>query len=509
LASAAAPGGDAAADAPPDAAGGTAMGDPAALWAPRAWIDGAWAERVLLRIDGRGHWAEVRPGSGAEGATVLAGPALPGLVDAHSHAFQRAFAGMAERRDLDHDDFWSWRDGMYRTALRVRPEQQQAIAAQLFLELARGGYTHVCEFHYLHNDLDGRPYADPARMAHAIAAGAGEVGIGLTLLPTVYERAGFASPTLREDQRRFCADADAVLAMRNALRAGPGKPAVRVGLALHSLRAATAASIERIAESAEGAPIHIHIAEQSQEVEDCLAATGLRPIEWLSRHIALDRRWHLVHATHATGAEIDAIARSGAGVVLCPTTEANLGDGIVDLPGWLRRGVPLSLGSDSQVSRTALEELRLLEYGQRLTRRERCVGADPQRGEPSVAANLWNRVQAGGAAAAGCDEGWGLQVGARADLLVVDTRSPALLGVPGSHLLDALVFSSPNRPFRDVMSGGRWLTRDHRHAAGEAIAERFVEAMREIRREAGGPDGAPGAPADPPADSHRAGGDRG
>jgi formimidoylglutamate deiminase len=457
---------------------------PLELWAPRAWVGGAWQEEVSLLVDD-GHWSRVQAGT-APGpqAQLLEGPVLPGMVDAHSHAFQRVFAGLAERRELDQDDFWSWRDGMYRTALRVTPELQQAVAAQLFLELARGGFTQVCEFHYLHNDASGEPYAgERARMARAIAEGAHEAGIGLTLLPAVYERAGFTQPCLREDQRRFRADADAVLAMRDELRgmARPeGAPPVSVGLALHSLRAATPESIARLAQGSDAAPIHLHVAEQTQEIEDCLDATGLRPIEWLCRHVELDARWQLVHATHATAAEIDAIARSGAGVVLCPGTEANLGDGVPDLPLWLRRGVPLALGTDSHVMRSAMEELRLLEYGQRLLRRVRCVGADPRHGEPATAARLWNRMLAGGGAAAGFAQ-WGLQPGARADLLVVDTASPSLLGVPPTHLLDALMFSSPSRPFRDVLCAGRWVTRGHRHAQGAQIGERFTEAMHRLR----------------------------
>jgi formimidoylglutamate deiminase len=460
-----------------------------ALWARLAWVGGRWRERVTLLAGDDGCWSTVQADSSPMADAVeLAGPVLPALVNAHSHAFQRAFAGLAERRDLDQDDFWSWRDGMYRTALRITPELQQAVAAQLYLELARGGFTHVCEFHYLHNDGAGLPYpGDAARMARAVAEGAREAGIGVTLLPALYERAGFAQPSLREDQRRFRAGADAVLAMRDALRGPRGGIAaahaaamVRVGLALHSLRAATPAAIERLLEGSDAAPIHIHIAEQVQEIEDCLDATGLRPIEWLCRHAVPDRRWQLVHATHATAAEIAAIARCGAGVVLCPSTEANLGDGVTDLPGWLHHGVALSVGTDSHVTRSAMEELRLLEYSQRLTRRVRCVAADPRNGEPSTAARLFNQVLAGGAAAAGFEH-WGLQVGARADLLVVDTQAPALLGVPDSHVLDALMFSSPVRPFRDVLAGGRWVTREHRNADGARIGERFADAMRQIR----------------------------
>ncbi len=458
------------------------------LWAPHAWVGGRWQASVLLQAGADGNWERVEPGAAfAPGTQALAGPVVPGLVNAHSHAFQRAFAGLAERRSVDQDDFWSWRDHMYRVALRVTPEQQYAIAAQLYVELLRGGYTHTCEFHYLHNAPDGSTYAEnDMTMAQAVAAAARDTGMGLTLLPTVYERSGFTQPALRVDQRRFQADAAAVLATRDALRRTAAAPQIsslgptaRVGLALHSLRAASPASISRLIDGSDAAPIHIHVAEQSQEVDDCLAATGLRPLEWLCRHVPLDRRWQLVHATHSTPEEIEAIARSGAGVVLCPSTEANLGDGIADLPGWLRHGVPLSLGSDSNATRSALEELRLLEYSQRLARRVRCVAAAPQENQPATAARLWSRTLAGGAGAAGFER-WGLEVGARADLLVVDTAAPALLGIPQSHTLDAMVFSSPIRPFRDVLVAGRWVTRNHQTPHAAHVAQRFVATMQEL-----------------------------
>jgi formimidoylglutamate deiminase len=473
---------------------GALPGRERALWAPLARLPAGWREDVLLQVGDDGRWAGVQSGiAPPPGATVLAGPALPGLVNGHSHAFQRAFAGLAERRERDQDDFWSWRDRMYGVALRVTPGQQRAIAAQLFLELLRGGFTHVCEFHYLHNAPDGSAYAPPARapggtpagadaapMAWAIVEAARDVGIGLTMLPAIYERAGFARPSLREDQRRFRAGADAVAALRDDLRTAVGA-SLRVGAAVHSLRAATPESIDRLLAHDDDGPIHIHVAEQAREVDDCLAATGLRPVEWLCRHVPLDARWHLVHATHASAAEIDAAAQRGAGVVLCPGTEANLGDGVPDLPRWLQRDAAICLGTDSHVTRSATEELRLLELSQRLVRRVRCVGASPQTGEPSTAEHLWSRVLAGGGRAAGFSS-WGLQPGARADLLVVDTNASPLLGIPRSQLLDAMVFSSPGRPFRDVLVAGRWIGRDHHFAAARATGERFVEVMDEIWR---------------------------
>jgi len=456
----------------------------AALWAPRAWLtDSAgrtgWRERVLLRIGADGRWSEIAAGveRPPANAQVLSAPLLPGLVDAHSHAFQRAFAGLAERRESAADDFWSWRDRMYRIALRIGPTDLRAIAAQLYVELLRGGYTQVCEFHYLQHDPDGKPYAEPLELAWALADAAAEAGIGLTLLPVLYERAGFAQPTLRDDQRRFALGADGVWRAAGAI-AAERRPLLNAGLAIHSLRAAAPQSIAELRRLADGiaGPLHIHVAEQTAEVEDCLAATGARPIEWLAGQGLLDARWQLVHATHAAPAEIDAVARSGAGVIVCPTTEANLGDGLCDLPGWLAAGVPIGIGSDSHVTRDACEELRWLDYGQRLVLRRRNVAAAPQAAMPSTAGRLFAQVIDGGAAAAG-EPAWGLRRGARADALLLDLRDAPLLGLPDERLIDARVFSSPGRPWGDVMVAGRWVIRDHRHAQAAAIERDFESAM--------------------------------
>jgi formimidoylglutamate deiminase len=429
------------------------------LWAPQAWVHGRWHDAVLLEIAADGTWSRIAPGSACTpDAAALPGPVLPGLVNAHSHAFQRAFAGLAERRDGAHDDFWSWRDRMYRVALEITPEQLHQVATRLYRELLRGGYTHVCEFHYLQHAPDGSRFADPLAMSRALVLAARDAGIGLTMLPVLYERAGFEAAGLRDDQRRFATTVDDVLALRDGVRALHA-PHVNAGVAIHSLRAAKASSILQLAERCTGdaGPIHIHVAEQTAEVDDCVAASGLRPIEWLTKHLVLDAHWQLVHATHATPAEIDAVAASGAGVVLCPSTEANLGDGVPDLPRWLRHGTPLALGSDSHVTRDWREELRLLEYGQRLTLRRRNVAAAPEHGVTSSAARLFGRACSGGAAAAGLGA-WGLQPGARADLLVIDADDPVLDGRPIDHLLDTIVFSSPVRPFLRTMVGGHWVT---------------------------------------------------
>ncbi len=392
------------------------------LWCDQAWLSdprtgrGGWQPQVLMRMNAQGRWDQITPcvSTPPADAEHITAAMLPTLVDAHSHAFQRAFAGLAERREGGHDDFWSWRDRMYGVALSITPERMRDLATTLYRGLRAGGYGHVCEFHYLHHDPDGRPYTDPIEMARALIDAAQNAGIGITLLPVVYERAGFNAPTLRDDQRRFAADLDFALRARDAVRA-LRLPQVHAGLALHSLRAVKPETLARIDEAIRGdaGPIHIHIAEQTAEVEDCVASTGQRPIQWLTHHVPMDARWQLVHATHTTPEEITAVQATGAGLVICPSTEANLGDGLCDLPAWLSAKVPITIGSDSNVCLNASEELRWLEYGQRLKLRQRNIAAAPDQGWPSSGERLFDLCVPSGAQAAGL-EAWGLRVGAPA-----------------------------------------------------------------------------------------------
>ncbi|MBV8603573.1 MAG: formimidoylglutamate deiminase [Pelomonas sp.] len=446
------------------------------FFAERAWVGGAWRRGVRLTVGADGGWQAIDIGAPADGAERLAGPVLPSLVDAHSHAFQRAFAGLAETRERADDDFWSWRERMYGLALRLTPEQLHAIAAQLYVELLEGGYTQVCEFHYLHHAADGTAHADPYAMSWALADAAADAGLGLTVLPVLYAHAGFAQPGLRAEQRRFATDADWVWRASRAVNAAR-RPLVNAGVALHSLRAAHAADVDALKAHVGDAdlPIHIHIAEQPQEVADCVKATGQRPMDYLCTRFAPDARWQLVHATHSVPAEIAAVARSGAGVVLCPGTEANLGDGACDLPGWLAASVPLSIGSDSQVTRGVAEELRWLEYGQRLARGQRNIAAAPGR-EPASAARLFEACVQASAAPAGfaC---WGLAVGARADFLVLDPQASGLLGLPAEHALDGWIFASQGQAIRDVYVAGAPRVRGGRHVDAAAVAARFAAVM--------------------------------
>ena len=445
--------------------------------APMAWVNGAWAADVLLGVGADGRWNEVTcaaPPAAQRGALRLDGPVLPGLVNGHSHAFQRSMAGLAERSDGASDDFWSWRERMYSAANRISPEQLEAIAAFLYGELLAAGYTQVCEFHYLHNAPGGRPYAEPAEMSLALVRAARRAGIGLTLLPTLYMRSGFAAAGLREDQLRFASTPDSVLRIGRSIRAQAGDDGiVTTGVALHSLRAVDEVALLEAAAAAGQAPIHIHIAEQLLEVDDCVARHGRRPVEWLLDKAPVNERWNLVHATHCAPAELEGLRHRGASIVVCPSTEANLGDGVFDLARWLGQSGRWSIGSDSHVTRSWRDELRLLEYSQRLTRRQRNVAARAALRESSAAALFQGAVE-GGSAAAGLPLA-GLAPGQRADFVVIDAEAPALLGVPPGDVLDALVFSSPEARLAQVFVSGRRV-----EPATPEMRARFVSAMRAL-----------------------------
>ncbi|MEO5671053.1 MAG: formimidoylglutamate deiminase [Ramlibacter sp.] len=446
--------------------------------ASMAWVGGGWRRDVLLVAGEDGCWSDIVPDAAPallSGAQTLGGPVLPGLVNGHSHAFQRAIAGLTERSAGGEDDFWRWRDRMYSVANRVTPDQLEAIAAHLYSELLQAGYTQVCEFHYLHNDLPGRPYSNAAEMSFALVRAARRAGIGITLLPTLYMRSGFGARGLRNDQRRFASTPESVLRIvESVLRQGGGDGMVTAGVALHSLRAVDEAALREVADAAGAAmPIHMHIAEQRLEVDDCIAMHGRRPIEWLLEKVAVDARWNLVHATHTVPAELEGVRRGGASIVICPSTEANLGDGTFDLPEWMGQSGSWSIGSDSHVTRSWQEELRLLEYSQRLGLRQRNVAARAALCESSATA-LFQGALDGGSAAAGLPLG-GLAVGQRADFVVVDAASPALLGVPPDHLLDALMFSSPGAAIGETFVAGQAVA-----VPGFAEREAFVRAMNDL-----------------------------
>lgn len=403
---------------------------------------------------------------------------IPGLVNAHSHAFQRAMAGRAEHRGDGEDSFWTWRERMYALARDLSPEQLYAIACQAYAEMLCAGYTQVCEFHYVHLDPDGRPYTPIGAMCDALIAAAAEVGIGLTLLPTLYLRGGFDDRPLHAGQRRFGLGVDAYLRLVDELRRQEHR-LLRIGLCFHSLRAVPIATLVEVLRSglADSGPIHLHIAEQPAEVADCLDRHRRRPIEYLLEHVALDPRWALVHATHASAAELAAVAQSGAVVVLCPSTEANLGDGLFDLSTYVAAGGCFAIGSDSHIGIAANEELRWLEYGQRLKHRRRNV-APPAGESGSTGRWLVHAALTGGARAAG---GHWLGVDddprGRLDLVVLDERAPIHAGATLEQVLDGWIFFGHHLGVREVWVDGRQRVSEGRHLDQDRIAARYRRSL--------------------------------
>jgi formimidoylglutamate deiminase len=447
------------------------------LVADSAFLPTGWAREIWLEITPGGDLATSEPGK-SDGAERLAGAVLPGMPNIHSHAFQRAMAGLTERAGGGEDSFWGWREIMYGFVGKIGPEDMQAIAAQLYVEMLKAGYTSVAEFHYLHHDRDGTPYGDRVTMSEAIVAAAAETGIGLTLLPVLYQTGGFGGKPTGAGQRRFINSVDEILGMIEELRRRhPGAANFRVGLALHSLRAvppdALSAAVAGLRALDADAPVHIHVAEQVREVEECLAWSGQRPVAWLLDHAALDGRWCLVHATHVDNAETRRLIDTGVVVGLCPTTEANLGDGIFPFASFAASG-RWGIGSDSHVSVSPIEELRMLEYGQRLTLRERNVAGRSIAGSTGQA--LWIDAAARGAAATARNLGT-LAPGGRADLIVLDNRVPTLYGRREGTLLDAAVFAGNVNAVRDVMVGGAWVVRDGEHPREGQILARFKAAI--------------------------------
>ena len=400
---------------------------------------------------------------------AAAGWRLPGIANLHSHAFQRAMSGLAERQTDPADSFWTWRETMYRMAARFDPDALHAVAAQLYVEMLEAGYTTVCEFHYLHHAPDGSAYATPSAMSDALVAAARDTGIRLTLLPVLYMTGGFDGRELGPRQRRFGHAVEDYLRLLENLHAQQDE-LLRVGCALHSLRAVPEVAMRRVLEALPPqVPIHIHVAEQLGEVQDCLAIRDLRPVEWLLRNAEVDARWTLVHATHLNDGEVAGIAQSGATVAICPSTEANLGDGLFRLRDYLDAGGAWGIGSDSHISVSPVEELRWLEYGQRLVTRRRNIAVAP--GTPGVGASLLRGVLRSAPRSTGFE--------ATDDAIVLDGQAPVLAEARREDVAERWIFSG-NRPLvREVYVAGRRLVADGAHLGREAIAARYAAVLRE------------------------------
>ena len=435
-----------------------------------------WARNVRLSVQG-GRVIGVERDRAPVAGDARHGIALPGLPNLHSHAFQRGMAGLAERRGPSDDSFWTWREIMYRFVDRIGPEALKAMAALAYVEMLETGFTRVGEFHYVHHSPDGRPYDNPAEMATALAAAADETGIGLTLLPVFYAHSGFGGTPPGAGQRRFVCDPDRFARLLEASRAAVATlPDAQVGLAPHSLRAVTPDELALLPAMAAGGPIHIHVAEQVREVEDCLAWSGARPVEWLLDHMDVDARWCLVHATHMRDDEAARMARTGAVAGLCPITEANLGDGLFNAPAYLAAGGRFGIGSDSNVLIDASEELRLLEYGQRLGHRGRNLF--PQSEGHSSGHALFDAAVAGAAQALGVSGG--LQVGAAADLVSLDDTHPSLAGKAPDTVLDSWIFAAGRTAIDGVWRRGRQVVVGGRHVRRAAVEAAYADVIQAL-----------------------------
>jgi formimidoylglutamate deiminase len=450
--------------------------------APSALLPSGWADDVLIEIDANGFIDNVSVNAGAGGATKLEGPVIPGMANVHSHAFQRAMAGMTQKAGPQGDSFWSWRELMYVFLERLDPEAIEAIAMELYVEMLEAGYTAVGEFHYVHHDPAGKPYANLVETAERIQAAAASTGIGLTLMPVFYAHSNFGGLPPSPGQRRFINDTERFSRMLELLvKKLQGEPLQRLAIAPHSLRAVTADELGRLITLAGQlgplTPIHIHAAEQQKEVEDCQTFTGARPVQWLLDHANIDQRWCLVHATHMDASETRRLAATNAVAGLCPTTECDLGDGFFNASEYLGCNGRFGVGGDSHVGVDPFQELRQFEYGQRLQlERRNVLGGTPG---DSVGGRLYRAACVGGAQALAQPTG-AIAPGRRADLVVLNADDPALAELKNEDLLDAAIFGPARSPVRHVMVGGVWQVRDGVHRLRADARAHYRNALKRL-----------------------------
>jgi formimidoylglutamate deiminase len=446
------------------------------LWFQSALLPRGWARNVRLALAGgriETLETDVAPGASDERHAV----ALPGMPNVHSHAFQRAMAGLTEIAGPGHDSFWTWRELMYRFLERLAPEQVEAVSAFAFMEMLEGGFTRVGEFHYLHHDPKGAPYADPAELTHRIVAASQQSDIALTLLPVLYAHSTFGGLAPTAGQRRFISDIDSFARLVEAgCRAIVSLDAARLGVAPHSLRAVTPEELRAAVALTPAGPIHIHAAEQTLEVDDCVAWSGQRPVEWLLTNAGLDQRWSLIHSTHMTGDETRRLAASGAVAGLCPLTESNLGDGTFPALDYLGANGHIGIGTDSNILIDVATELRTLEYSQRLAFRRRNVLAGGEKA--STGRRLFTEALKGGARSLGVDaSAAGLVVGAPADIVSLDVDHDSLASREGDGLIDGWLFAARDRAVDCVWRHGRKVVAGGVHVRRDAIVRRYREAL--------------------------------
>ena len=449
---------------------------------PHILLSKGWSENQLMGINDQGLITSIREGRIEESDESFHGPVIPGMPNLHSHAFQRAMAGLTETRSGDEDSFWSWRKRMYQFLEVLTPQDVEAIASQLYLEMLKAGYTSVGEFHYLHHDVDGQNYDNPAEMSEKILSASENAGIGLTHLPVLYRYGGFGANEPSSQQSRFLHDSeDYLLLIERLLPFFADHPGRRLGMAPHSLRAVTPKLLDDVFPVFEQfcpeGPIHIHISEQTAEVEDCLEWSGKRPVQWLFENHLPNARWCLIHATHLDQKECLLLGESDAVTGLCPTTEANLGDGIFPMQDFINQGGVFGIGSDSHISISVSEELRWLEYQQRLIQKQRNLLGGPS--GMSTGRFLFEKALAGGAQALGLGTG-GLKLDSRADFLVLDHEHPLLEGRYGDTWLDGWIFSGNAPLVRDVFVGGKQVVHEGRHVEEDAIVQNFRKTLKRI-----------------------------
>lgn len=450
------------------------------LFAKNILLSSGWAKNQVLTID-KGVISKIDSGSAEQTEHVLE-TVIPGMVNCHSHAFQRAFAGFSEQGSEGKDSFWTWRSIMYRFLEQLTVEDAELIATQLYIEMLKSGYTRVAEFHYLHHNTQGNCYEKLGEMAKALFNASHQSGLGLTMLPVLYQYSGFGEQAPNHGQRRFINSTEQFNQLVSVCaELSKSTPNTNVGIAPHSLRAtgkdAMVSAIAHVRSIDDKAPIHIHIAEQQKEVDDCLAHYGKRPVQWLLDNLDVDEHWCLIHATHIDDNELAGMVQTGAIAGICPTTEANLGDGIFPTTEFMAQNGTIAIGSDSHISVNPVEELRLLEYAQRLIKQQRAILATNE--TPSVGLNLWQKASLGGAQSTSSNTGE-LAVGKQADLLVLDQNKLNCFATGEQYNLDSLIFASQTNCIKDVMVNGEWVIQDHTHALEADIQKRFSQLLTKL-----------------------------